>query len=281
MSEGRRAADRVGRSALALTLATAASTTTLGAVGVVPPSTAVLLFVAVEVPLTLAAVAVNAWRYRTLRHTGHGRVAALEELAGASATRMLRAEVTTYRSLWLWARHRVDGQGPGVHAVGYARGSLGVPLAFGVLTVVEAIAIHLLIPWAWLRTVVLVASVYSLILLLGFVASRIVHPHLLTSSQLTLRSGAHTVATLDRAALTRVVRARRHQPTYPTETDGQLYLPCQDGTNIDLHLTGPVPAHLPGLLARQRRRVTITVASIHLDDPHAFLDVIATRNTTR
>lgn len=101
------------------------------------------------------------------------------------------------------------------------------------------------------------------------------HPHLLTSSQLTLRSGAHTVATLERGAFTRVVRARRLQPTYPTETDGQLYLPSQDGTNIDLHLNGPVPAHLPGLLARQRRRATITMASIHLDDPHAFLDAIS------
>lgn len=275
MPEGRRAVDRVGRSALALTLATATTTTILGAVGVVPPSTAVLLLVAVEVPLTLAAAAVNAWRYRTLRHAGHGRVAALEELAGATATRMFRAEVTTYRSLWLWARRRVDGQGPGVHAVGYARGSLGVPLSFGVLTVVEAIAIHLVIPWAWLRTVVLVASVYSLVHVLGFVASRIVHPHLLISSQLTLRSGAHTVATLDRDALTRVIRSRRHQPTVPTETGGQLYLPSQDGTNIDLHLTAPASAHLPGLLARHRRRATITVASIHLDDLHAFLDLIS------
>lgn len=170
MPERRRAADRVGRSALVLTLATAATMTTLGAVGVVPPSTAVLLFVAVEVPLALVAAALNIWRYRTLRHAGHGRVAALEELAGATATRMFRAEVTTYRSLWLWSRHRTDGQGPGVQAVGHAHGSLGVPLAFGVLTVVEAIAIHLLIPWAWLRTVILVASIYSLILVLGVVA---------------------------------------------------------------------------------------------------------------
>ncbi len=278
--------DRVGRAALAVTLTTALTTTTLGAVGVLSSSTAVLLLVAVEAPLALVAAALNVWRYRTLRHAGHARVAALEKLGGATVIRMLRAEVTTYRSLWLWVHHRADGEGPGVHAIGYARGSLGVPLAFGMLTVAEAVAIHLLVPWAWLRSLILLASVYSLILMFGFVASRIVHLHLLTNSQLTLREGAHTVATLDRDALTRVARSRRYQPTTPTETDGQLYLPSQDGTNIDLHLTGPVSAHLPGLLARQRRRARITTASIHVNDPQAFLDLITnfrrdTLTTTR
>lgn len=215
-------------------------------------------------------------RYRTLRRSGADRGAALSELAGPTVTRIVRAEVTLSRSLWLWARHRVDGQGLGVHPVGSARGALGVPLAFGVLTIVEAVTIHLLLPWAWLRTVILLASVYSLILLLGFVATRVTHPHLLTGSQLILRHGGHTVATLDRHAISRVSRIRRYEPTTATEADGHLHLPQPDGTNIDLHLTAAVTAHLPGLLARQRRRAAITAAHLHLDDPDAFLDLVNT-----
>ena len=220
-------------------------------------------------------MALNAWRYRALRRAGQDRSAAMAELAGATATRLVRAEVTIYRSLWLWAARRIDGNSPGVHPIGYARGALGLPLAFGVVTLVEVVALHLLVPWALARTILLLASVYSLLWLLGFVAARITHPHLLSGTQLLLRQGAHTVATLDSNAITRAARTRRYRTTTPTETDGHLHLPCQDGTNIDLHLTAPVTAHLPGLLARQRRRVTVTEISLHVDDPQSFLDLIA------
>lgn len=272
----RAATGRLARAAVAVSVTAALTTTGLGAAGVLSAPGAVLMFAAVEVPLALTALALNLQRYRTLRRAGQDRWVALHQLVGATATRMLRAEVTVYRSLWLWARHRVDGQQPGVHPIGYARGGLGVPLAFGVLTAVEAVAIHLLLPWAWLRTIILVASVYSLILLLGSVAARVTHPHLLTGTQLILRDGALTVATLDRDAITRVTRTRRYQPTTPTEADGQLHLPSSDGTNIDLHLAAPMTAHLPGLLARQRRQARITAVHLHLDDPHAFLNLMTT-----
>lgn len=195
--------------------------------------------------------------------------------AGAAVMRIIRAEVSTYRSLWLWALRRVDGQGPGVAAIGYARGSLGQPLAFGVLTVAEAVAIHLLVPWAVLRALILVASGWSLVALLGVAAARAVHPHLLTGSQLVLRAGAHVVATLDLDAVTRAARVRRYEPTSPAEVDGWLSLPSQDGTNVDLHLADPVPAHVPAFLKRHRRRAMITAASIHVDEPDTLLSLIA------
>lgn len=272
----RAAAGRIARASVAVSVTTALTTTSLGAVGVLSPPGAVLVFAAVEVPLALTAVALNVQRYRRLRQAGQDRVTALHQLAGATVTRVVRAEVTLYRSLWLWSRHRVDGQGPGVHPIGYTRGALGVPLAFGVLTVVETVAIHLLLPWAWLRTVILLASIYALVLLLGVVVTRVTHPHLLTGSELILRDGAHTVATLDRDTITRVTRTRRYEPRTPTEAGGQLHLPSPDGTNIDLHLAAPVTARLPGLLARQRRQASITVAHLHLDDPQAFLNLMNT-----
>lgn len=276
MPEGRgRASGRLARRAIAVSVAAALTSTVLAAAGALSLPGAVLLFAAVETPLALTAMALNAWRYRALRRAGQDRSAAMAELAGATATRLVRAEVTIYRSLWLWAARRVDGRGHGVHPIGYARGSLGLPLAFGVVTLVEVVALHLLVPWALARTLILLASVYSLLWLLGFVAARITHPHLLTGTQLLLREGAHPVATVDCDAITRAARVRRYAVTTPTEIDGQLYLPSQDGTNIDLHLAEPVTAHLPGLLARQRRRVKVTEISLHIDNPQPFLDLVA------
>lgn len=273
---------RLGRAATAATVVTALSTTTLAAAGVLLPRTALLVFLVIEVPLGLTALTLNLRWYRELRRAGFSRAVAAEELAGRIATRVVRAELSLYRSVWLWGRHEVDGRGPGVHPIGYARGSLGVPLAFAAITLLEAALVHLLVPWPWLRWLVLLASAYSLVALLGFLASRVVHPHLLTRTQLILREGTHTVATIDRDSLTRVARTRRHQHTSAVEADGHLFLGSQDGTNVDVQLAAPVWVQLPGLLARQRRHATVTALSLHLDDPDAFLDLTdkARRNST-
>lgn len=57
------------------------------------------------------------------------------------------------RSAWLLVRGRRDGAVEGVLPVGYTRGTMGMPIAFVVVCVVETVAIHLLVPWPWLRTV--------------------------------------------------------------------------------------------------------------------------------
>lgn len=269
--------DHLPRAALAVTLTTAATTATLTATGALAPRTAGLVFLTVEVPLALSALALNLWRYSALRTAGRARGAALEELAGTTATRVVRAEVNTYRWLWLWARRRFDGQGPGVQVVGYARGSFVLPLVLAGVGAAEAAAVHIMVPWPWLRWPLLGISAYSLLVLLALVASRAVHPHLVSGSQLILRSGAHTVVTIERTGIAQVRLARQYRHTTAIEVDGHLFLPYQDGSNIDLHLAAPALAQLPTLLARHRRRAVVTTISLHVDEPQAFLDLIAGR----
>ena len=58
---------------------------------------------------------------------------------------------------------------------------MSIPVAFVAASVIEAVAIHFLVPWQWLRVVLLVATVLSLIAIGGWLAGRVVHPHLVSA----------------------------------------------------------------------------------------------------
>jgi hypothetical protein len=55
---------------------------------------------------------------------------------------------------------------------------------------VEILLGELLMPWGWLRLVVLVASVYALVWVFGFYGSMVVLPHRLEAHGLRARCGA-------------------------------------------------------------------------------------------
>lgn len=167
------------------------------------------------------------------------------------------------RSLWLWCRGRVDGAGEGVATFGYTAGTLGIPVAFLVASLVEAVAVHLLVPWQWLRIVLVVLTVVSIVVAAGWMAARAVHPHLLTSATLTLRSGRRTVLEVDRELIVRASPSRRFGHTDPGIHDGRLYLPGPDGTVIDIDFDTAVRVE-HGNRARQQ---TVTGVSLHVDAP--------------
>lgn len=248
----------------ALALGAAAANGGLLALGVLTPRAALLVFIAVEAPLVLVTIALFARSYRAARAAGGG----LDQVLGPIGYGVVRAELRMYRSLWLWARRRVDGAGEGF---GYTRGSNSTMVAFAVASAVEAAVVHLLVPWPWLRWTLIVLAGYSLLLLLAFFATRITHPHLLTADELILRSGSQVIARCDRGDLRRVQLTRRFAQTAPVALEGRLFLPGQDGTNIDIDLRAPLTARLPGLWERRRKTVAgLAAISLHLDDPRAL-----------
>ncbi|GAB2633666.1 hypothetical protein ABI214_14780 [Prescottella soli] len=163
------------------------------------------------------------------------------------------------RSLWLWCRGRVDGAGEGVSTFGYTAGTLAIPAAFLVASLVEAVALHLLVPWQWLRVVLLVLTAVSLVAMACWLAARAVHPHLVTAEKLTLRSGRDTVLSVDRSRIVRAVPTRRFEHTTPGIHDGRFYLPGPDGTVIDIDFDAPV-----GVEHESRM---VTGVSLHVDAP--------------
>ncbi|WP_139277642.1 hypothetical protein [Rhodococcus marinonascens] len=234
-------------------------------------STAVLLFLAVELPIGALAAIISAERYRSLRRNGESTTSAFEAVVGKTVVKAIKTELQTFRSLWLWVRRRKEGVVPEIRAFGYTRGIFGVLIAFGLVTMVEIIAVHLLVPWAWLRTTLLIASLYGIVLLFSFVSKRVVHPHLLSQKEPVLREGNHVVASIPIEQISSAFTSKRFTQTAPCEESGRLYLPSQDGTNLDIELRAKSRVHTPGLLKKQRRKVDVTSISVHLDDPEEFV----------
>ncbi|MFR9749816.1 hypothetical protein ACL02S_02130 [Nocardia sp. 004] len=257
----------VQRAALILTIVIVATNSILVALGIIEPKTAISLFLAAELPIAAIAIAISFARYRSIRKAGSSPVAAFEAVAGSFVTKAIRTEIYTYKTLLLWLRNKKSGVAPGVQPFGYAKGTFGIPIAFGIVTFIEIIAVHLLVPWQWLRIALLIGSLYGILLLLSFASSRVVHPHLLTRHELRLREGPHLVATIPIENITAVRVSKRFSRTTPGEVSGRMYLPSQDGTNIDIELDRELTVTTPGLLKKQRRVVRVGAISLHIDNP--------------
>lgn len=267
--------------ALLLAILAAATNALLAAVGVITPGAAVTLWLAVEVPLFVLVVALTARQVRSLRHTGTTWRAVLDAVAGPVVAGLIRGEVRAYRSLWLLVRGRRDGVRDGVIEIGYARGTMGIPVAFLVACVVEVVAVHLLVPWPWLRTTLLIVSVYAFVPLGGMLAARIVHPHLLDDARFVLRSGHQVVAVIERGNIVTVRLHRNFRNTDPAIDGTALFLPGPDGTNVDVLVRDPAEVTLPHLVERRRVSGSVERISLQVDDPETLRAALtAVRNGT-
>lgn len=268
------------RWAPAVTAAVVAVDAVLLAAGAITGGGAVRLFLAVEAPLLgVTAVAVAA-AVRSHRRRGDSLPAAARRVAAQSPfAPAVRAELRSYRALWMWARRRCDVP-PGAVALHAGRGTVALPAAFAVATIVELVALDLLLPWLWLRVAVAALSLWSLLILGGFVALGRTRPHYLLGDTLVLRRSGSTVASVELAGIAAVVRRRRWSPTSPTVEDGRLALPNQDGTCVDIVLHDPVPARIPAWPRRGPVQDVDTV-SLHLDDPELLDTAVARRRAAR
>lgn len=221
------------------------------ATGMIGPTVALALFLAVEVPLGTLAVTGYVRRYRAHRATADTRRAALRALATDDPyLRLAATEGRSIASLARWVTRQPDVPA-GAVAIGYSRGTLGIPIALAIAASIELVAVHLLVPWPTVRLALDLLGLYGLVIVLGWLAGRIVRPHLLDGDELILRSGPHVCARVPLTAVAGVQRERRLSPTdagIADEADGggSLALPGPDGTNLGIHLARPVTASVPG-----------------------------------
>lgn len=106
-----------------------------------------------------------------------------------------------------------------------------LPAMFTVAIVIEIIVIELLVPWPWLRLLLFAGSLYSIPLLWGYLAGRIVHPHYL-GEDLVLREGRQEIL---RVPATDIVEVREVRG-FAARREG-LILGGPEGTNTEIHLT--------------------------------------------
>lgn len=271
-----RAVRLMHRGAAAVSVLLAAVNLVLAGVGVLPPSTALRLYLAVELPLVVVVLAVAVVRVSILRRRGTAWPKVCDEVAGRIPAVLMRAEVRGCTALWRWATGRTVGAGPGVTTIGYTRGTLAVPAAFAVASMIEIGVVHLLVPWAWLRWALLALSVYALVQLAGWFADRIVHPHLITDECITVRSGHQVVARIDRSNVRQCALRNRFQATTAGVDGDVLSLPGPDGTNTDIVLDRPVEVLPPAFFDHRRRPVLVRQLAIYVDDPALTRAALAT-----
>lgn len=202
---------------------------------------ALLVLAGIEVLVLLVGVGgmvLVVRRYRGDRRAGLGPWEALE--GGLSVVlprpvaRLVVSEPRLFVCLGRWALGR-GRTGEGEFA--YGKGSpLGMLLVMVLLTApVEVAFWELLVPWAWLRWVLLVLSVYSVLWLLGVYASRVTLPHRVEEDGIRLRQGLFAEAFVPYAQIANVERKRRRSPR-----DGDGLQGSPDGDAAYLAINGSV-----------------------------------------
>ncbi|GAA2803911.1 hypothetical protein [Crossiella cryophila] len=175
-----------------------------------------------------------------------------------------------FGALWLGLRGR-RAVPAGARTIGYA-GGLTLPLVIMVvLAVVEIAAGELLVPWWWLRLVLLVPGVYGLLWVLGFLASTRVYPHAVGPAELLLRFACLTevAVPLGKVGAVRKELCGRHEQSIEVEA-GTLSFAVLGTTGVVVELTEPHEVDLG-----KRGRHLIERIRLYADDPAAAVTILS------
>jgi hypothetical protein len=248
--------------------------------GLIDLGSAIGIAVAVEGLLLLVAsrnIVIAARRYRQNRGVGLDGWSALED--GLTAffprpiARLVALEPRIWSYLWIWLFRR---RKTGVDEFPYRKRSYVITylLLVVVSTPVEIFAFEVLLPWAWLRAVLLILGIYTFVWIFAFNASLSVLPHRLRATGLDLHYGFVAGGHIPYPAIERVILERRR----PKDGEGLRVVKGENtaylavGGRTDLTLVLREPLRLEGLLARTEPVTTICVAA---DDPQKLYDALA------
>lgn len=181
--------------------------------------------------------------------------------------RVASQQAQLVRSLVLWARRRSDGVGAGVVPLAYGREQVLLLAVVTPLTIVEVAAVEFLVPWAGLRLVLLVAGVWSTVVMAGYVAASRVRPHTVGATHLRVRCAlaADLLVPLDQVLAVRRIRASAE---YGLSVAGDVVTVGVAGQVVlAVRLAGPLEDGDPAVRGALEVRFAV-------DDPAAALAVL-------
>lgn len=190
---------------------------------------------------------------------------ALKKLVPAIVRRLIRHEIRALHSLWLWVLRRRHQIPEGALAVPYTGPQTAMMYGMVFVSVIETIALALVIPWPAVHRILLVIDVYGIVLILALHAACVVRPHVVGpdgslriryGSLFDLRVPAATIATA------RVDRRYPDGRLVRVSADGVLDLAVGSQTTVTVELTEPVKFVRP--LGAQGFARTLR---FHADDP--------------
>lgn len=180
--------------------------------------------------------------------------------------RLVTVEAGAWADLWRLFRGRVVVP-EGAVALPARQGIWQLPVMFSAAVGIEIMAVELLLPWPWVRLVLLILSLYSLPLFWGFFAARSVRPHYIDRNALVLRHGRTVVARVPRASVDTVTGQRRFDDGEWAISDEALMLGSSTGTNVTLTLRSPVSATAQRWFWQSGQITPVRRIHLWLDEP--------------
>ena len=254
----------------------------------------VLLVAGAEVPLVVLLVAealvigvcvleavVLLRLYAAARRTGAGRRDALRTavhtLVPTALRRLVVHELRAMHSLALWVVRRRHGVGPGAQPATYTGPQTAMMYGFIFVSIVETVALAVLIPWPLVHAITLVIDVYGVLLMVALHASCVTRPHVVgADGSLRIRYGALFDLRLrpEDIAHARVDRRYPDGRMVRLHEDGTLELVVAGQTTVTVELTGPVDFVRP-----LGRRASTHTVRFHADDPKALVAAVKQART--
>jgi len=189
----------------------------------------------------------------------------------SAARWLVMLEIGIWRSLFLWVTRRRPGRRPGSQAFSYGREVRPLLMVIIFVSALELVVVHLLLPWATVRLIALVLSVWGLLWMVGYLASIKVFPHLLDHRELRVRFGTTTDIRIPWEAIAGVNSKRRRTPTRRSvqiqgADDGiAVDVPVLRQTRVDVAMREPTTVELPD------GPQEITELRLYADDPGALV----------
>jgi hypothetical protein len=188
--------------------------------------------------------------------------------------RAARFEAGTWRSLARWIGRR-PAVPPDATPFAYHLPLLAPMAVMSGLSLLEVVALDLLVPWPWtgLRLAVLALGVWGGVLALGMIAGVLVHPHLVTPDALRVRAGAGLDVHVpwDAVAGVRRVRREHHGIRAARVDDGVLSVGVANATTVAVTLTRPLTVRLPS------GPVQVTAVHLYADDAAGLVAAVRPR----
>jgi hypothetical protein len=199
---------------------------------------------------------------------------AVERLVPEQVRRIMAFDLKGMVSLALWVMRRRDGVPPGAIAMSYWREQLPMLLMFLFAMAVETAGLDLLLRGlhapAGLRTVILVVDLYGLLFGLAVGAGYVTRPHVVTASELRIRSGAFFDLRIPRERIASVRLTRNYNEQGMIKVTGELLTVAVSAqTNVIVELTEPITVVRP-----LGRRAEVRVIRFFTDAPRAALDAL-------
>ncbi|MFF3674968.1 hypothetical protein ACFYYS_13365 [Streptomyces sp. NPDC002120] len=230
--------------------------------------------------LVVAVLLLEAWVLYGLYAAGRARGAgrgeawreALRAVVPVQVRRLLRHELHALAALGRWTVRGRHGVRPGDLAVAYTGPQTAMMYGMLFVSVVETVALALLIPWPAVHRVVLVLDVYGILIVLALHAACVTRPHVVRpDGSVLIRYGAlfGLAVPADAVASVRVERRYPEGRLVTLSPDGVLDLIVGSQTTVTLELNRPLRFTRPLGATGEARTVRF-----HADDPRALVTAL-------